>query len=209
MILTTIISIVPKFLLHICTLVVVQMTRALLIVSFVLSLLYHLGYIHRFMWFSAERELSKLLNDTPVTIGSLKVDLLRGRAWVTNLVLHSPQRHKWKWQSPVLARVGKLYVECNLVKCLFFEWFVWEMKPIDIYTLEVSDIQAFVERKHHVFNFYLLDPHVTVPDPPATTTSNDNDNNVDFSPINTALTEDPTGVWQKSNNNNSNASTLR
>lgn len=142
-----------------------QVVHYLLLASFGLAFAFHVGWVNRLMVWSMERELSKILNKTPVTVGSLKVDLFRGRGWASNVVLHSPRRDTWKWQSPVLARIGKLYVECNLVACLLSLWFLWEERPLDVFTVEVSDVQGFVERKHNVFNFYLLDPHIDVPDP--------------------------------------------
>lgn len=127
---------------------------------------YSLGWIHRWLWHIAESEASKLLNDTPVTIGSLRCDLLRGKVWASNIILHAPRRAQWKWQSPVLARIGKVYVECNVVAIAFFFWCCGgEEIPLELVTVEVSDVQCFVERKQQVFNFYLMDPHVDVPDP--------------------------------------------
>jgi len=139
--------------------------KFLLFVSFALSIAHYLGWLHRFLWHVAESELSKLLNHTPVTIGSLQYDFIRGKVWASNLVIHSPRRREWKWQSPVQVRIGRIYVHCNLVWCIFADWFLWEEIPIDLYTIELSDIQAFVERKQQVFNFYLMDPHVELPDP--------------------------------------------
>jgi hypothetical protein len=37
--------------------------------------------------------------------------------------------------------------------------------PVDIYTIEVADVQVFIERQQHVFNFYLLDSCIILPDP--------------------------------------------
>lgn len=36
--------------------------------------------------------------------------------------------------------------------------------PIDIYTVEVADVQVFIERQDQVFNFYLLDSGIILPD---------------------------------------------
>jgi hypothetical protein len=140
-------------------------SESLLILSLFLSLAYSCGWIHRLMWHLAEAELRKALNGTPVTIGSLRMDLMRGRLWASNVVIHSPRREQWKWESPVLARVGRVYVETNLVLCLLSLWFLGEEQPLDVYTIHVSDIQVFVERKHNFFNFFLLDPRVELPDP--------------------------------------------
>ena len=140
-------------------------SQSLLIVSLIITAAYSLGWIHRFIWYLAETECTKLLNSTTVTCGSLRIDLLRGRVWASNVVIHAPRRQQWKWESPILARVGKVYIETNLVLCLLSLWFLWEEQPAEFYTIHVSDIQCFVERKQHFFNFFLLDPHVELPDP--------------------------------------------
>jgi hypothetical protein len=141
------------------------LVRWALAASFFLALAFRVGWVHRLMVWSFEREAARALNGTPVTVGSIRVDLVRGKLWASNIVLHAPRRHAWRWQSPVQARVGKLYVECNLVLCLLSLWFLWEERPIDISTVEASDIQGFVERRDNVFNFFLMDPHIDVPDP--------------------------------------------
>ena len=113
----------------------------------------------------SESEARKALNGTTVTIGSMRMDLIRGRLWASNIIIHSPRRDQWRWESPVLARVGCAYVEANLVLCLMSFWFLWEELPMDVYTIHVSDIQVFIERKQNFFNFYLLDSRVELPDP--------------------------------------------
>lgn len=64
-----------------------------------------------------------------------------------------------------MARVGKAYVEANLVYCLLRLLICQEEHPLDIYTIQASDIQVFVERKSNFFNFFLLDRRVELPDP--------------------------------------------
>jgi len=136
----------------------------LLLLCFGLWLPYAAGWFHRVLRWTAEREATQLLNGCRVTVGSLQTDLLRGRGWASNVILHAPQAETWRWEAPVLARVGKVYVECNLVQCLFFLWFYREEIPVELYTVYLSDIQVFVERKHNIYNFFLLDPHVILPD---------------------------------------------
>ena len=131
-----------------------------------LTMLYFTGCLHRFFWFIAEREATKILNGTTVTTSTFQIDILRGKVWISNLIIHAPKQDTWQWEAPVFARIGKVYVEANLVSCLFSLWFLWEELPLDIYTILVSDIQVFIERKHNVYNFLLLDPHVVVPVPP-------------------------------------------
>jgi hypothetical protein len=117
----------------------------------------------------AEREATKLLNGTTVTASTFHVDILRGKVWISNLIIHAPKQETWHWEAPVFARIGKVYVEANLISCLFSRLFLFEELPLDFYTVLVSDIQVFIERKHNVYNFLLLDPHVVVPLPPQPT----------------------------------------
>jgi hypothetical protein len=155
----------PELLVRGITRLLTYASQSLLILSFLLSAAYSLGWVHRFIWYRAEKEISKLLNFTPVTIGSLRIDLIRGKVWASNVVLHSPRRNQWKWESPLLARIGTLYVETNLVHVILSDVFLREDVPLEIYTVSASDIQGFVERKQNVFNFYLVDPHMILPEP--------------------------------------------
>jgi hypothetical protein len=155
----------PELLIRAITRLLTYASQTLLIVSFLLSAAYSLGWLHRYIWYLAEKEISKLLNDTPVTIGSLRLDLIRGKVWASNVVLHSPRRNEWKWESPLLARIGTVYVESNLVHCILAEVFLREKIPLELHTVSLSDIQGFVERKQNVFNFYLVDKQMILPEP--------------------------------------------
>lgn len=132
---------------------------------------YTAGWFHRFVLWIAQNEARKILNNTTVTIGSLQTDIIRGHFWASNVVIHSPQQAIWQWEAPLLARIGKVYVEVNLMQFLFFLWFFQEETPLELYTVKLSDIQVFLERKYNVYNFFLLDPHVILPEPIATTTT--------------------------------------
>lgn len=137
---------------------------------------YSTGWLHRCLVWIAEREATKLLNHTRVTASRLELDLWRGRYWASNVIIHAPRQSTWQWEAPVLARIGKAYVEVNLVQCLLSLWCLWEEIPVDIHTVQISDIQVFVERKHNVYNFFLLDPHVILPDPRDCTEDEKNNN---------------------------------
>jgi hypothetical protein len=155
----------PSLLLKAVTAVILYLSQTLLTASLLVLLLYSTGWMDRIMCHLAEWNASLLLNWAPVTIGSMQVDLIRGKVWVSNVIVHAPQRKAWKWESPVLCRIGKAHVSTNLAHCLLFKFFLREELPLELYTVELSDIQVFVERKQQVFNFYLMDKSVTVPDP--------------------------------------------
>ena len=142
------------------------LVERLLGLALFLWIAYALGWFHRFVRWIAEREATKLLNGTVVTLGSLQTNLIRGQAWASNVVIHAPHQEAWQWEAPVLARIGKVYVEANVIQCLFFLWFYQQEIPLELYTVHLSDIQVFVERKHNQYNFFLLDPHVISPDLP-------------------------------------------
>lgn len=155
----------PAATIQLCRRVLVYTVQSLVAASLVLSIAYSCGWLHRLLWYILETEATKLLNGTPVTIGSFHVDLWRGRLWASNVIIHAPQRSAWKWESPVFARLGKVYVEANTLHILLFEWFFRETVPLEIPLCHVQDVQVFVERKSHIFNFYLLDPLNIVPHP--------------------------------------------
>lgn len=136
----------------------------MLVGSFVLSFFSWMGWIRRFLWLTLENELSKALNGAPVTIGSLEVDLLAGKLFVSNLVIHTPLRQEWKWEAPLIARIGKLHLDFDLLSILQ-RFYRRQPLVLDIYALEISDVQVFVERQESVFNFFLLHPLMELPDP--------------------------------------------
>ena len=155
----------PTLVFDLATPVLEYACRSILWLTVVFAISYQIGWFHRLVWFLAEREMCKILNGTKVTIGTFDLDLIRGTGWISNLIVHSPQRHVWRWESPLLARVGKIYVETNLFRVLLSMLLLGEEPPLEIYTLHLQDIQVFMERKEQVFNIYLLDPHNVIPDP--------------------------------------------
>lgn len=125
-----------------------------------------MGWIRRLLWFLIEGKLSEIFNNADVTIGSLEINLVEGRLVATNAVIHTPFQQEWKWESPLIARVGRVYVEWNMWSIAYQLWYLGIDPPIaDIYTIHLQDIQVFVERQQHVFNVYLLDPAILLPNP--------------------------------------------
>ena len=147
-----------------------HVVRSVLWCSFAFSLAYSFGWVQRLLWLILEQTATMLWNGTPVTIGSLEIDLLRGRIWATNVVIHTPKREEWQWESPLICRIGRVYVEHNwvssfLAMLLRMVTGQGQKQIIELYTVEVSDIQGFIERKQHIFNFYLMDKLFDLPDP--------------------------------------------
>jgi len=128
--------------------------------------------IHRI----AEEELSKLCNGAKVTITNLEVDILTGRIHATDVIVHTPLRDEWNWDSPLISRIGKIYVHVSMLSMLD-ESTIIPLQKIsgywwkDIHEIYIEDIQVFVEKRKNVFNFNLLDPSLEIPDPPVTNSS--------------------------------------
>jgi len=152
------------------TILLTHLVRSVLWCSFFISLAYSFGWVQRLLWLILEQTATMLWNGTPVTIGSLEIDFIRGRVWATNVVIHTPRRDEWQWESPLICRIGRLYVEHNWFSS-FFTMLVrmvcgkGQKQVLELYTIEMSDIQGFIERKQHIFNFYLMDKYMDLPDP--------------------------------------------
>ena len=61
---------------------IIRSSQALLLTALFLSTAYYCGWIHRFIIYIIESEASKIINRTPITVGSIEFDLLRGHAWI-------------------------------------------------------------------------------------------------------------------------------
>lgn len=106
------------------------------------------------------------MNGTLVTISDLRVDLWRGKVILQDLVIHNKERELWEWESPCLARVGRLEATLNFVSVLDIPHYgpILNHTFKDIYTGLVEDVQVFVEKRRNVFNFHLLDGDLDIPD---------------------------------------------
>lgn len=142
------------------------LVNGMLFLTLFYSFCSYMGWIRRFAWFLIELKLSEAWNDATVTVGSLELNLVKGTLLATNGVVHTPQREAWKWESPCIARIGKIEVTWDMFGAAYQFLYLWRDPPIvDFYAIHLSDIQVFVERQQHVFNVYLLDPTLVLPDP--------------------------------------------
>jgi hypothetical protein len=104
---------------------------------------------------------------------------------ISELIIHTPKREEWKWDSPLIARVGKVDLSFNLFTLIEIPNFVqytfnhiistsatppsteppFYMKSTikDIYTAQAYDAQVFIEKRGNVFNFHLLDCRLELP----------------------------------------------
>jgi hypothetical protein len=140
-------------------------------VALLVAVAHYFGWLDRWIWFVVETESKKILNSAKVTMGSFQVDwseILRGKITfhASNVVVHTPQRDEWMWESPLIARVGKASVECNAPITIFHEVVLGREIPIEAYTIQLSDLQVFVERRESVINVYLLNKTLILPPPP-------------------------------------------
>ena len=151
--------------------VVHSLFSGLLYLSLAVALGHYFGWIERWIWCILEKEARKIVNGAKITMGSFRLDwssILQGKiiAEVSNVVLHTPQRHLWGWESPLIARVGKAKVEVNAPVTIIHEIFFRMKLPLEIYSVYVADVQVFVERHDQVINVYLCDPAAVLPTPP-------------------------------------------
>ncbi len=144
-----------------------------------LGLLYRWGYVHRLFIYLTERELSSVLNQVPVSIGDVDLSQVwKGRIIGRDVILHSPSRQIWKWDSPCIVRLGTVDISVSLLTVidLLRPYLMTPPYLIDIYSVHLQDIQCFIERRQpNIFNFHLLDESLDIPLPTATniTTSQD------------------------------------
>jgi hypothetical protein len=145
-----------------------------------LSLLYavfnHLGIIKRLLIVYIEHEVSSIANGAPISITDIQFQLLNYSTLQSTIILydsiiHTPHPQKWKWESPLIARIGYVKVSFNLLSLIdlpphWKQYLGIRMQSIkDIYVVEMRDVQVFVEKRRNVFNFHLLDERLDVPDP--------------------------------------------
>lgn len=155
-----------------------------------------MGWVHRLQWWFIETKLSEAWNKANVTIGSFEFQWFPGHIVVHNSIIHTPQRKEWNWSSPIIARVGKVELEWNMWDVLYQLMQSFLQNPssflpnasnpvqppkVDCYTVQASDVQVFLERRQQIFNVYLLDPSLILPNPEtimtvASTTDSSNHN---------------------------------
>jgi len=144
--------------------------NTLVFIAIIIAVANHVGWLNRWIFFILEKEAKKA-TQTKVTIGSFTIEwseLLQGKITLhaSNVIIHTPQRDEWRWDSPLIARIGKATVECNAIITIFHAVFLRQEVPIEAYTIVVSDVQVFIERRESVINVYLLNPTLQLPPPP-------------------------------------------
>jgi hypothetical protein len=123
------------------------------------------GALRRYALKFAEDELSKNMNGALITLSDGQFDLWRGKVIARDLIIHNKDRDDWEWDSPCLARVGRIEVTLNFTSIIKLPLFgrIMNHTFFDVYTILVEDVQVFVENREHVFNFHLLDPSLNIP----------------------------------------------
>jgi len=95
----------------------------------------------------------------------IEFDILTGQFVVYDGIIHSPCRDKWKWDSPLLARFGRVTGKVALLSIIdpisMLVGYTWR----EIHWVICEDIQVFIEKRRNVFNFHLLDESLDIPDP--------------------------------------------
>jgi hypothetical protein len=132
-----------------------------------LAFLHQTGALRRYAIHFAEVEISKNINGAPVSLSDGQFDIWRGKVIARDLIIHNKDIHHWEWDSPCLARIGRIEATINftsVIKLPFGIGHVLNHDFIDIYTALVEDVQVFIEKRKNVFNFHLLDPSLAIPD---------------------------------------------
>ena len=141
--------------------------RLTLALTATLAFLHQTGALRRYAINFAEVEISKNINGAPVTLSDGQFDIWRGKVIARDLIIHNKDIHSWEWDSPCLARIGRMEATLNftsVIKLPFGIGHVLDHEFFDIYTALVEDVQVFVEKRKNVFNFHLLDPSLNIPD---------------------------------------------
>jgi len=143
-------------------------------------ILHRFGIVKRIVKHLVEREIGRQANGAQITISSIEFDLLKIRTLSSSftlkeLIIHTPHRSAWRWDSPIVARVGIIHVHCNLLSLFKIPTHLSShitdlnqpIKPVvrDVYSVQARDLQVFVEKRKNIFNFHLLDPTLDLPDP--------------------------------------------
>ncbi len=157
-----------------------RLLTTLIYLAIAVAVANRVGWLDRWIWFILEKEGTKLCNGARITIGSFTIDwseILQGKITLhgSNAIVHTPKRDEWQWDSPLIARIGKATVECNALITVFHGVLLKREVPIEAYTVIVSDVQVFVERRGSVINVYLLNPTLQLPPAPFAKKSNDSD----------------------------------
>lgn len=140
--------------------------RLVFISTAIISFLHQSGALRRYAIKFAEEEISKQMNRALVTLSDVQVDVWRGKVVVHDFIIHNKDRNAWEWDSPCLARVGRIEASLNFASVIQLPYIgrILNHNFFDIYTILVEDVQLFVEKRKNVFNFHLLDASLDIPD---------------------------------------------
>lgn len=106
-----------------------------------------------------------MLNGARVTLSKIEVDVISGQFVATDALIHTPNCDQWKWDSPVIARFGRVTGKLSLLSLLDPISTVFGYTWREIYYVICEDIQVFIEKRRNVFNFHLLDESLQIPEP--------------------------------------------
>jgi len=97
-------------------------------------------------------QLTKTTNSSRVTVGFCHLSLFRGIFEARDIVFHTPGRSEWGWDSPLVGRCGHMRVSFSVLS--FLPLLRYPAK--EVYSVCVSDIQAFVEKRANVSRWVAL-----------------------------------------------------
>ncbi len=155
---------------------VLKCIQLLLFLSITYAIAERFGLINRLLQLWIEYELSRICNGAPISMSNIEFQLidltsLKSTLIIHDAIIHTPEKDAWKWESPLVARIGYTKLMFNLWSLLDLpiqikQYFNIQMSSIkDIYNVEFTDVQVFVEKRRNVFNFHLLDERLNLPNP--------------------------------------------
>ena len=92
------------------------------------------------------KQLKKTTNSARITVGYCHLSLSKGVFEARDVVVHTPDRASWGWDSPLIGRCGHMRVSFSILS--FIPFFGYPAK--EVYSVRVSDIQMFVEKRANV-----------------------------------------------------------
>lgn len=151
-----------------------KVVHYIVFVCCIYTLCHKTGLVRRVLRRLVELRLRELTNGSLVTLTSIEFDLgiISSEVVITDLIIHSPDRIQWRWDSPIIVRFGHISASFHLLSLLdlpsfirkFLGWKVY-MPVMEVYELRIDDVQLFLEKRLNVFNFHLLDCSLDIPQP--------------------------------------------
>ena len=87
------------------------------------------------------------MNGALITLSDGQFNLWHWKGIAQDFIIHNKARDDWEWDSPCLARVGRIEVTLNFTSIIKLPLFGCIMNHtfFDVYTILAEDVPVFVE----------------------------------------------------------------